>query len=52
MKRIIGKYPNKIYVKRLGEEVYNINFEFVVKLNEKEKKVYENMVVRDKEKLF
>ncbi len=52
MKRIIGKYLNKIYVKRLGEEVYNINFEFGVKLSNKEKTLFENMVIKDKEKLF
>ena len=52
MKRLIDKYLNKIYVKRLGEEEYNIKFEFRMKLSKVEKEVLKNLVIKDNNKLF
>lgn len=52
MRRIIDKYVNKIYVKRVGVEEYNINFDFSIKLSNKEKDILKNMLMKDRNKLF
>ena len=52
MRRIIDKYLSKIYVKRVGVEEYNINFDFSIKLSNKEKDILKNMLMKDRNKLF
>ena len=52
MKRIIERYISKIYVKRLGEEEYNINFEFKIKLFENEKMELVDNLIKSKNNLL
>jgi hypothetical protein len=52
MRRIINKYLSKISIKRLGEEEYNINFDFSIKLSNNEKDIFKNMMVENGNKLF
>ena len=52
MRRIINKYLSKISIKRLGEEEYNINFDFSIKLSNKEKDIFKNMMLENGNKLF
>ena len=52
MRRIIDKYLSKISIKRLGEEEYNINFDFSIKLSNNEKDIFKNMMLENGNKLF
>jgi len=52
MKVILGKYLNRVYVKRLGEEEYNINFDFGIVLSNSEKGILKNMVLKNNKSLF
>jgi len=52
MRREIDKRINKISIKRLGEEEYNINFDFSIKLSNIEKELFKNMVIKNSKKLF
>jgi hypothetical protein len=52
MRREIDKRISKISIKRLGEEEYNINFDFSIKLSNIEKELFKNMVIKNSKKLF
>ena len=52
MKVILGKYLNRVYVKRLGEEEYNINFDFGIVLSDSEKRILKDMVLKNNKSLF
>lgn len=52
MRRIIDKYLSKISIKRLGEEEYNINFDFSIKLSSNEKDIFKNMMLENGNRLF
>ena len=52
MRRFIEKYINKIYIKRLGENEYNIKFDLSIKLSNNEKEYLEKLMVEKSNKLF
>lgn len=52
MRRFTDKYINKIYIKRLGENEYNIKFDLSIKLSNIEKECSEKLMVENGNKLF
>ncbi len=52
MKRIIDRYIRKIYVKRIGENEYNVNFEFSLKLFDNEKMKLVDNLIKEKNNLL
>tara|TARA_B100000795_G_scaffold262275_1_gene239991 strand:+ start:2470 stop:4176 length:1707 start_codon:yes stop_codon:yes gene_type:complete len=52
MKKEIEKYIRKIYVKRVNDSEYYINFEFNMKLFDSEKKILENNLINNNKNLL
>lgn len=52
MRRFTDKYINKIYIKRMGENEYNIKFDLSIKLSNIEKECSEKLMVENGNKLF
>ena len=52
MRKFTDKYINKIYIKRLGENEYNIKFDLSIKLSNIEKECSEKLMVENGNKLF
>ena len=52
MRKFTDKYINKIYIKRMGENEYNIKFDLSIKLSNIEKECSEKLMVENGNKLF
>ena len=51
-RKIIEKYLSKISIKRLGEEEYNINFDFSIGLTNNEKEILRNLLLEKNKKII